>query len=271
VTPHTKRLIAALHLPALPGSPGWHQAGCPPLAQLAVQACAEARAFASAGFEELIIENFGDAPFYPERVPPETIAAMTFIGREVAVSADLTLSVNVLRNDARAALAIATALGASAIRVNVLSGLTATDQGLLSGCAHELLRDRARLSGGRPLAILADVHVKHGRCLDQPNLALATTDLVERAGADAIIVSGSATGHAPSSEQLEAARAAIQGSSKPDTPLLIGSGLCSANARELWPRADGAIIASAALRGGRAGAPVDPQRARALLRELRSL
>ena len=43
----------------------------------------------------------------------------------------LPLGINVLRNDAFSALAIAAVTGADFIRVNVLSGVTATDQGLI--------------------------------------------------------------------------------------------------------------------------------------------
>ena len=39
-------------------------------------------------------------------------------------------------------------------------GVVATDQGMIEGCAAELLRARATLD--RRIAILADVRVKHG-------------------------------------------------------------------------------------------------------------
>jgi uncharacterized protein len=79
----------------------------------------DADALASGGVDGLLLENFGDAPFYPKRVPPHTIAFMAVIGREIAARVPLPLGVNVLRNDALSALAVATAIEAAFIRVNV--------------------------------------------------------------------------------------------------------------------------------------------------------
>ena len=45
------------------------------------------------------------------------------------------------------ALAIAVAVGAAFIRVNVLCSARVTDQGILEGIAHDLLRDRVILHG----------------------------------------------------------------------------------------------------------------------------
>ena len=55
------------------------------------------------------------------------------------------MGINVLRNDAQAAMGIAAASGASFVRVNVLSGAMLTDQGLIEGQAAELLRLRRQL------------------------------------------------------------------------------------------------------------------------------
>ena len=61
-----------------------------------------------------------------------------------------------LRNDGSAAVAVAHAVGARFVRINVLCGVRATDQGLISGRAHEVLRERSLL-GAESIRILADV------------------------------------------------------------------------------------------------------------------
>src|SRR5207245_839512 len=104
------------------------------------------------------------------------------------VSGGKPVGVNVLRNDACAALGIAATVGAAFIRVNVHSGVAASDQGILEGRAAETLRLRDAL--GVPVAIWADVHVKHARPLDSEDVARAAEDAVERGLADAILVSG---------------------------------------------------------------------------------
>jgi predicted TIM-barrel enzyme len=77
--------------------------------------------------------------------------------------------VNVLRNDAVSALAVAVASSARFIRVNVLVGARVTDQGIIEGVAAELLRAR-RAFGAQDVKIIADVDVKHSAPLGESSL-----------------------------------------------------------------------------------------------------
>ena len=76
-----------------------------------------------------MVENFGDAPFHATTVEPVTIAAMSRIIHRIVEEVDSPVGVNVLRNDAAAALSIAAATGARFIRINVHIGSMMTDQG----------------------------------------------------------------------------------------------------------------------------------------------
>src|SRR5688572_15960015 len=150
-------VIGMLHLPPLPGSPRY--AGDPDAITAAV--LRDAEALADGGVHGLMLENFGDVPFYPGRVPVHVVARMTTLALEVKRHfPQLPLGVNVLRNDGLSALAVAHAAGADFIRVNVLCGARVADQGIIQGIAHDLLRDRAAL-GATGVRILADVDVKH--------------------------------------------------------------------------------------------------------------
>ena len=60
-----------------------------------------------AGFDAVMVENYLDVPFYPERVPAETVAALTVCVREVVQQIGLCVGVNVLRNDGESAVAVA--------------------------------------------------------------------------------------------------------------------------------------------------------------------
>ena len=62
----------------LPGSP---RGGT--LEDALAAARADAEVLTGSGADGLIVENFGDAPFAKERVPPVTVAAMTAIAREL--------------------------------------------------------------------------------------------------------------------------------------------------------------------------------------------
>ena len=264
-----KPLIGVLHLPGLPGSPGWVAAGRPHLQVLIDLALGDAEAFLRAGFDGLILENYGDVPFFPQ-APPATTALMTRLVHEVRARFPATpLGVNVLRNDAAAALSCALAAGAGFVRVNVHTGVAATDQGLIEGRAAETLRLREGLGAGpggpHPIAILADVLVKHARTLDQEDPAQATADVLQRGLADGVIVSGKATGAAPTVSRVREVHEAAGGA-----PVWLGSGLTPKSCPALVPWLDGAIAASAARHEGKAGRPVDPERARALVEAFRA-
>src|SRR5687768_120118 len=185
--PGRKLLIGMVHLLPLPGAPGWQGR----LHDVIQRALADAAALEAAGFDALLVENFGDAPFFPDAVPAVTTAAMTVVIARLAQSTRLPFGVNVLRNDAASALAIAAATDASFIRVNVHSGAMLTDQGWLSGRAHETVRQRAQL--GAPVAICADVLVKHAIAPPGADLAGIARDTRIRGQADVLIVTGAAT------------------------------------------------------------------------------
>ncbi len=249
-------VIGVLHLPALPGAPA-NQLDMDGILDYVRE---EAKILAEAGFGGLIVENFGDVPFFAERVPAETIAAMTRIVAEVMRAApEAAVGVNVLRNDATAGIAIAAATGAAFVRVNVHTGVYATDQGLLSGRAAETLRLRGQL--GCDALILADVHVKHAQPVGQPDLAQAAEDTAYRGLADGLIVTGAATGKTTSFDDVKTVKGAVS-----DRPVLIGSGVTAATVGEALRVADGIIIGSDLRRGGRAGQPLDRKRVKAFAR-----
>lgn len=248
-------LVGVIHLPALPGAPRF--AG--DLGKICDGAARDAEALAAAGFDGVIVENFGDAPFLRGAVPPETVAAMAVCCERVRRTTELRLGVNVLRNDGEAALAVAAAVGARFVRVNVLVGARVTDQGVVQGDAAGLLRARARMGAGA-IALAADVDVKHSVPLGAQPLAPEdeAVEAVERALADAVIVTGGRTG-------AEADRAVVEGVRRavPTTPVWLGSGAREETLAAWLAVVDGVIVGSALRADGRAGGPIDPARARA--------
>jgi len=172
---------------------------------------------------------------------------------------DLPLGINVLRNDGFSALAIAHAVGADYIRVNVLSGACLTDQGLITGKAAELMRYRKQI-GANHIRVLADVRVKHAAPLVDRPLDEEVDELVQRAAADGVVVSGVGTGH-PTDPQL--VRQVKQ--SAPDTPVFIGSGASPETLAGLVPYADGFIVGSSFKQGGRIDQPIDLEQVKAFI------
>ncbi len=251
-----RAVIGVVHLLPLPGAPGWDG----DFAALLNRAKADLRALAEGGVAAVVVENFGDAPFRAAEVEAETIAAMSRVVTELRPLTDLPLGVNVLRNDAAAALAIASICAGpdSFIRVNVHSGAMLTDQGLITGRADRTIRRRREL--GVSVAILADVLVKHAVPLGPLTIEDAARDAVERGFADALIVTGVGTGHATDLADVRRVRAAL-----PDTPILVGSGVDEHNVRDTFALADGAIIGTAFKQGGKTTNPVEIARVRRLV------
>jgi membrane complex biogenesis BtpA family protein len=189
---------------------------------------------------------------------------MTCAVQAVRAAVPNPIGVNVLRNDARAALGIAAATGAAFIRVNVHTGAAVTDQGLIEGRAAETLRARAVLRA--PVAIFADVNVKHASPLVHVPTALAVEDTVRRGLADAVIVTGLSTGRAPDLERLAAAREGLRGSF---AALYVGSGVTIDNIGEIATLVDGAIVGTSVKKDGVTANPVDVAAAKALARAWR--
>jgi hypothetical protein len=252
-----KALIGVVHLAATPGAPRFGG----DRAAVVRRAVADAQALVAGGVDALIVENLGDVPFFARSVPPETVAIMTLaLDAVLRVAGSVPVGVNVLRNDARAALGLCAATGASFVRVNVHCGAAVTDQGVIEGDAAHTLRERTRLCPD--VKLLCDVHVKHAMPLGGGSIESAALDTLQRGLADALIVSGEATGSAPDAERIARVRRAV-----PQAVILIGSGLDERNAGALLEHADGAIVGTSLKRDGRVDQPVDEARV-ARLRKL---
>jgi len=175
-------------------------------------------------------------PFTKSAVPPETVAAMAAVSREVVRAAGMPIGINVLRSDGEAAIAIAAASGAHYVRVNVHMGAVVADQGIVQGSSQFSVRLRGALKS--KALIFADVGVKHAAPLAGRSLDIETRDLAERGLADAIIVTGDRTGVETSLQDIEAVRAATT------LPLLIGSGATPENIERVLPKVNGLIVGS---------------------------
>ena len=253
------RLVGMVHLLPLPGSPGFKGS----VDEVLEAAVADAVTLAGAGFPALLIENFGDVPFHADRSDPETVAAMTLAARMVSDATGLPFGVNVLRNDALTALAIAAVAGAAFIRVNVLTGVMYTDQGPIVGRADELARRRAALAPG--VEVWADVLVKHATPPPGLDIRQATEDTVSRGLADAVIVSGAGTGLEPDLQEAALARSVLP----KDTRLVVGSGAEVGNLGRLVEVADTVIVGSYLKLDGVANEPLDPGRVSAFIETAR--
>ena len=248
--PSDKLIIGMLHSPPLPGSPRCADS----IAQITAHVLRDAERLLEGGLGVLMLENLGDSPYFPGRVPDHTIAHMSVLATAVRQRFDVPLGINVLRNDGRAALAIAAAAGGLFVRVNVLCSARLCDQGLIEANAHDVLRTRRTLAAEN-IAILADVDVKHSVPLVPRSLQHEIDDVLYRGGADAIIVSGAATGDRTAADDLSQAVAAAAAAD-----VLVGSGVTADNVADYLKLAGGVIVGTGLKQDGIVTNPVDRQR-----------
>lgn len=242
--------IGMVHLRPLPGSPGWSGS----MAEVVDAAARDAEALAEGGCDALIVENMGDVPYLRGSVPPETVAAAAVAASRVA-AVGLPFGVQLLAGANLEALGVAVATGARFVRVEAFAYAHVADEGLLQASAGPLLRARRAL--GADVSIWADVQKKHAA-----HALTADLDLDELArghvfcGADALIVTGVATGRPVAVDDVARARVGA--------PVAVGSGVDAGSAGALSALADALIVGTALKVGGDWRAPVEVARVRAV-------
>lgn len=270
-----KPLIGVVHLPPLPGSPGYRRARFPDVGgntwdfgDVVGYAVSQARSYESAGFDGVIVENYGDKP-YSLRAGVGQVASMAYIVGSVVKSVSIPVGVNMLRNSGYEAFYVAYVTGARFIRVNDLCELRVSQEGILRPEARRLSRALSELEAyedlysGR-LLVMADVNVKHSSPIT-PTLSLQdlVRDCIERCGIPlySIIVTGARTGEEPGYDKVEEVLPVVKDLG---VQLYIGSGVSHANITKYWNIADGFIVGTSVKIGGRAENPVSEEKATTL-------
>lgn len=249
--PHA--LVGAVHVPALPGTPR----SALSVERIADQAAADARAYADAGLQAVIVENMHDRPYLRGGVGPEVVAAMTVAVAAVRRAVAVPVGLQILAAADREAIAVAHAAGAAFVRVESFVFAHVGDEGLHQSNAAELLRYR-RAIGADAVRVLADVKKKHSA-----HALTADVDVADAAHAaefflaDGVIVTGTSTGRAAEPDDVRRVRAAVR------LPVLVGSGVDADNLGA-FPGADAYIVGTSLKHDADWTRPVDPARARAL-------
>ena len=246
--PARKPIIAMAHLPPLPGTPLYADAGLAPHIEAVTR---DLEILLKADFDSVMFCNEGDRP-YTFNAGYSGVAAMTRVITELAPR-DRIFGVDFLW-DPQAALAIAQATGASFMR-EVVTGVYESDMGLWTPDAGALLRERKRI-GASDVAILANVVPEFASPIGGRDAADLARSAAVSSLADAILVSGPRAGAAPDFSVVESVRAAL-----PDSvPVLANTGCNAQNIAQLLKLCDGAIVGSALKVDGDTWAPVDPKR-----------
>lgn len=257
-----KPLIGMLHLDPLPGQPG-----SPGFEALLARARADLRALEEGGAAAAMLENWKDespGPFLGPDAAATLGALAAILSRETA----LPLGVNALPNDYRTAFGLVP-LGVSFVWLDVFVDRVRTDYAYSPVAPFEVEVDHEDLRAWRArlapeAALLASVHPKHYALLDEDDTLEAATTRALEAGADAIVVTGAATGSAPDPGRVARVRAAAG----PAARVIVGSGVDAENAAQLMREANGAIVGSSLKTS--LSDPIDPARVRELVARIGS-
>ncbi len=225
-------VYGVVHLKSLPGSPENYLS----LDEIIELAQEDVNNLVFGGVDGIIIENFGDTPFVKDDISKRTLASFTTVVENIEYDREIKVGINVLRNDGIAALSIAEATKADFVRINVLNNVMMfTDQGIIEGKAHEIVEFKNSLN--KEIEIYADVFVKHAVPPEGSKIENHTEELIHRAGADVVIVTGDGTGHEINIEDLNKVRDIV-----PQGKLAIGSGVNEENIEDYTGLADILIV-----------------------------
>lgn len=236
-------IIGDIHLPPLPGSPKY-DTNCK-IKDFLDFALREAKIYAENGFDGIIIENFGDAPYYAERVGPEVVATMACIVSNIVKEIDIPIGIQVMRNDPIAAISIAHTCGGKFIRVESLRERS-----------YEIQNFR-KIIGAEDIKILADIKAVD---LDAKSIENLAEELAYHELADGIIISTGIPGPSGKSvdamivERVKKKRALV------NVPVLVAGGINKNNVQDYLKICDGIIVASSLRVNGISTNPLDPER-----------
>jgi uncharacterized protein len=252
-----KPAVAMAHLPPLPGTPLYDEAGGPDAIVASVRRDVEI--LTASGFDAVMFCNEGDRP-YQLTATFEGVAMMSRVVAEIAPR-DRPFGVDYLW-DPNAALAVAAVTGASFIR-EVTTGVYESDMGLWAPDAGKLLRRRRELDAEH-VAVFMNITPEFASSIGTRTIAQTARSVSVSSLADAILVSGPMAGAEPS---LDAVREAKSGA--PGTPVFANTGVKSTNVRDFLAVADGVIVGSDLKVDGGTWNPVDSDRAERFMAAVR--
>ena len=248
------KIYGVIHLKGLPGS----TSNIFSIDKIVKLAQNDIDTLTAGGIDGLIIENFGDAPFVKDNLSKRSLVSFATVVSNLDIDKKLDVGINVLRNDGISALSIAEATDADFVRINVLNNIMYTDQGIIEGKSYDISQFRNTLS--KEIKVFADVFVKHATPPYGAKIENHTKELLERAGADVVIVSGDGTGEETNIEDLQRIRDIV-----PLGKLAIGSGLNEVNIKKYVGISDIGIIGTDFKLDGILNNPVDLNRVKNLI------
>lgn len=256
----SRPIIGMVHLPPLPGSPGYDTAAG--VEKILRSAEHDLEALQEGGVDAVMFCNENDRP-YVFKVDPVVPATMARVIGELRHKIRVPFGVDVLW-DPVAAIAVAKAVGAAFVR-EVFTGVYESDMGHWSPSAGEALRYRRQI-GADGIRLFFNINAEFASPLGSRSADMVARSVVFSSVPDALCVSGPMTGSPASLAALQQVRQAVG-----DFPVFANTGVREENLSSVWPHVDGCIVGSAFKFDGVTWNPVDITRVRRFMKVVREL
>jgi uncharacterized protein len=258
----TKPIIAMVHLPPLPGRPLYNrQEG---VAAIIDSLRRDLDILQDSGIDGLLFCNEGDRP-YSFQMEQAAVAAMAAAIGELRPQLRLPYGVDMLW-DPMAALSVAHAVRASFIR-EVFTGVYDSDMGLWQPDVAKVQDYRAKI-GAENIRLFFNIEPEFARPLSPRPVGEVARSVVVSSLADAILISGMMAGAEANLDHIQDAKEALA-AAKLATPVLANTGVRIETVRATLAVADGVIVGTGLKHDGYTWNPVDPDRVRRFMAEVR--
>jgi len=247
-----KVLIGMIHCLPLPGTLGAQTT----INEVIERAVGDAKVLEAAGFDAIMVEN-EDKCLAPHMSKVQ-FAGISMVAQAVrqAVSIPMGLCLGCLNYEE--ALSICKVTGGEFFRSPIFVDTVMNYNGVINPCSTQVIEYRKQI-GAEHVKILADVHVKYYYMVNPEIPITQSARWAERQGADAVIVTGTASGVETPLDDLINVKKSIS------IPVAVGSGVTEENIAEQKETADIMIVGTTLRKGGKMSEPIDPERAAAIV------
>lgn len=253
-----KVIIAMVHFPPLPGSPLYDdKIGIKGIEDWVMK---DLENLQGNGVDAVMFCNEGDRPYVFD-APPATIATMGYVIGRIKDKIKVPFGIDILW-DPKAAIALAKAVNAKFVR-EIFTGAFESEMGIWDPKCGEIWRYK-KLIDANNLKLFYNITAELANRLSNRSLEDAAKSAVLSSMADALCVSGLTAAIATNIDQLSRVKKAA-----PNTPIFANTGVNITNVGDMLSIADGAIVGSSLKVNGNTWNPVDKQRVKEFMTEVR--
>ena len=229
-------LIGMVHCLPLPGTMNYGGS----MDAIVDKATEDAHALETAGFDAVLVEATMDKPMGMVRGPLQ-LAAMSVICGAVHRAVHIPMGVSYLTPDCRDVFSIAKASGADFVRITAFVDTLHFPVGTVQPCAVQAWEVRRE----------GNMQVKHAELVYPQTTLEQSAYLAQAQGADAIVVTGNATGEETPMETIRRVAKVSK------IPIVVGSGVAPSNVQTQMELARGFIVGTSVKQDGNLMAPID--------------